>query len=112
MNFMLMDNSGNGLDAFSDEAQAIEAFVRLLKEDRSAALDVALLAFDDRGVAVGEPMVGADLLPETAVEVQLKDSGFRQIGGLTFSWTTISTLQRLLAPDVVGATGEGLALAS
>jgi len=111
MDYMLVDSTGNALDAFENEADALKAFVRLLKEDPAVALEVALFTFDERGVVVGEPTVGADLLPEAAVEVELDDASFRRVGGLTFSWTTITTLQRLLAPDVLGVTGDGLALA-
>ncbi len=111
MDYMLVDSSGNALDAFENEADALKVFARLLKEDKTVALEVALFSFDERGVVVGEPIVGADVLPEAAVEVELEDISFRRVGGLTFSWTTITAWQRLLAPDVLGITGDCLALA-
>ena len=109
MDYMLVDSTGNALDAFQDESLAIKAFAQLLNEDNAAAREVVLLAFDERGVAVGEPIVGADILPEAAVQLELNDVGFRRVG-LTFSWTA-TALQRLLVPDVVGVSGDSVALA-
>ena len=73
MDFMLMDSAGNALAAFETRPEAIKAFQMLLGDDPTAKDEVALLAFNRLGFAVGEPLVAADVSPDTAVEVAITE---------------------------------------
>ena len=102
MDYMLMDNFGNALEAFDDRDAAEKALIALINDDLDAAHEVALLAFDSRGVAVGEPVVAADLRPEMAVLLTLSDGRFRRVNGLTFSsWS--AGVMRVVQPLVANA---------
>ena len=90
MDYMLVDSYGNAVDAFTDRRAAEIALVGLVEEDHAAAHEVALLSFDGRGVVVGEPLVAADLQPESAIELSLEDARYRLVDGFGFtfsSWT-------------------------
>lgn len=102
MDYMLIDGYGNAVEAFQDRQAAETALLALVAEDHAAAHEVALLAFDSRGVAVGEPLVAADLQPESAVELEFEDARYRRMSGLTFSsWT--AEILRVVQP--VGPNG-------
>ncbi len=89
MDFMLMDSAGNALAAFETRPEAIKAFQMLLGDDPTAKDEVALLAFNRLGFAVGEPLVAADVSPDTAVEVAITGAQWCRIDGTTFSsWAT------------------------
>jgi hypothetical protein len=86
MDFMLMDTSGNAIDSYPRARDAEAALIALVDQDPSAAEEVALIAFDRRGVAVGEPVVVADLRPELAVELELEGEGQTRNGLTVLAW--------------------------
>jgi hypothetical protein len=108
MDYMLVDSSGNALDGFSDRDRAEAAFRQLLTEDPQAAYDVVLLTYDRRGVVVGEPVVAADLQPESAVRLVFEGDAYRRDEGLTFSSWSADALRTLLASAPAVVTGAEL----
>lgn len=98
MDYMLVDTTGNALDAFSDRTAAEKALLALVADDRAAASEVTLLAFDRRGVVVGEAIVAADLRPEAAVSIHFEGELYQQIEGLTFFGWPTETVRSFLTP--------------
>ena len=72
MDFMIFDSAGNAVEAFGrDQVAAAKALVAMVREDPDASRHLAILAFDEHGEAVGEPVTIADILPEMASTVML-----------------------------------------
>jgi hypothetical protein len=72
MDFMLVDSTGNAVDAFTDLEAAERALIALAADDALAAIHFAILAYNERGVAVGDPVVVADVRPEHAVRLEVE----------------------------------------
>ncbi len=82
MNYMIFDETGNAIDTFDDADSAHACLKRIVEDDPSAARELALFAFDDDGLAVGEPVIAADVAPDAAQQVTLFPS--------FFSWNAVS----------------------
>lgn len=65
MIFSIFDSTGNLVASYSDEAAARQALAGIVRDEPEAAGDVALLAFDDQGRAVGDAVHGTAVV-ETA----------------------------------------------
>jgi hypothetical protein len=61
MYYLLVDSQGASLDTFLARETALRAWHDLIRDDASAAEDVALLVCDDDGVAVERVGVDAAL---------------------------------------------------
>jgi hypothetical protein len=100
MDFMLLDSSGNAVDAFDTDAAAVHAFVALINHDPALARNIALIAFDDDGIAVGDPLIAADLMPDAVITAMVDGASWtklRDAAGATFiSWVgSVTTLTAL-----------------
>jgi hypothetical protein len=88
MNFMIVDSNGNALDAFESYSAARNELRAMAFEDPRAARDLALLTFNDNGLAVGEAVVAADVAPEVLGEISIISLGWHEVTAHTFSaWT-------------------------
>jgi hypothetical protein len=88
MNFVIMDSNGNALDAFESYAAARDELRNLAFADRDGARDLALLTFDENGLAIGDAVVAADVAPEVLNKLQIVSAGWREISCFTYSaWT-------------------------
>ena len=76
MDYMIMDSAGNALEAFESDAAAIAAMISIARSDASAAHHVAVIAFDEHGDAIGEPLTVADVEPEAATTVVLASASW------------------------------------
>lgn len=61
MRFMILDQTGNAVDAFDNGHDARAALRAMVIVDASSASELALVAFDEGGHAVGEPEIAADI---------------------------------------------------
>ena len=59
MTYGIFDSTGNLVESFGDEAAAREALERFAREDPTAVENLALLMFDDDGLAVREAVFPA-----------------------------------------------------
>jgi hypothetical protein len=67
MKYDIFDSTGNLVDSFDVEVDAREALERMARADSSAAEHLALITFDDEGIAVGEAVFAhGDSEPLTA----------------------------------------------
>lgn len=66
MDYMILDSAGNALASFQDEETAHATLYAMSQVEPLAAEDVALIAYGDDGLPVGEAMFIADApLPVT-----------------------------------------------
>lgn len=56
MNYSLFSSTGNLIDSFTDEAEALAALQRIVEAEPDAAEDVALFVADDAGAIVDVPI--------------------------------------------------------
>jgi hypothetical protein len=94
MDYMIMDSAGNAVEAFQSDAAAIAALVSIARSDAGAARHLAVIAFDEHGDAIGEPLTVADVVPEAATTVVLASA----------SWVLQTPLNWLATR--LGTTGE------
>lgn len=100
MNFMILDSNGNALDAFESYWAARDELRTMALDDPQAARDLALLAFDDDGLAVGEAVVAADVAPDVVSHVEIVSAGWHKVSGHTFSaWTESGSTDPLRSND-------------
>lgn len=66
MNFSIFD-SGNLVASYAEESAARDALAQLVADDLEAADEVVLIAFDDDGQPVGEPVLGSAVRPRQPV---------------------------------------------
>lgn len=83
MDFMILDSAGNAVESFDSERQAVRALVDMAEADSSAALHLAVLAFEDDGEPVGDPLTVADLRLEAASRLVMSGDYWTQRGTLT-----------------------------
>lgn len=75
MDYMIFDSTGDAIESFKVERRAIEALVERARGDVDAARELILLAFDRDGIAVGEAVTVADVLPEMATSMRVTVNG-------------------------------------
>lgn len=61
MHYVIVDGSGRSLDSWDDKGSALEAYAALIREEPKASEELAVLACDERGVAVER--IDADMRP-------------------------------------------------
>ena len=66
MTYMILDSSGNAINAYDDIVAARAALRAIVADDEGTADHVMLLAYDDGGNPVGEAVTVADLPTQTA----------------------------------------------
>jgi hypothetical protein len=66
MNFSIFD-SGNLVASYSDKQWALDALARLVDDDPGTADAVVLVAFDESGTQVGDPVLGSSVQSEQPV---------------------------------------------
>ena len=71
MDFMCFDSAGNAVESFDSEQAAASALIEMASHDLTAAQHLAILAFDEEGEAVGDPLTVADLRPDFATTLTL-----------------------------------------
>jgi len=110
MTFMIIDSTGNAIEAFEDVAQGREVLRAIVTNDPTAARELALIAFDDDGNAVGDPEIAADLgvAPEAAHQMTLADGIFSwfQVNAETFTalWPAGARMAQVPALNQQAAT--------
>jgi hypothetical protein len=91
MDFMIMDSAGNAIESFDSDSDAMDALIGFAEGDERTATELAVLAFDDEGELVGEPITVADLLPEAATKLTMAGGTWSYRSALTVSaWPTAS----------------------
>jgi hypothetical protein len=65
MTYAIFDSSANLVASYDDQETARQALIAIVQREPEAAEDVALLAFDDRGRAVGDALLGTSVLKAT-----------------------------------------------
>lgn len=68
MQYMIFDSAGNALASFDDEGRAHATLYSILRIEPDAAEHVALLAYDDDGMPVGDALTVFDVPPPVSVE--------------------------------------------
>ena len=68
MEYMILDSAGNALASFEDEASARATLHAMAMVEPDAADEIALLAYDEEGMPVGEALFAWDLSPAVTVE--------------------------------------------
>jgi hypothetical protein len=71
MDYMILDSAGNALASFEDELTARATLHAIAAVDPDAAEHVALLAYDDAGMPVGDALTVVDCDPPVSVEPSL-----------------------------------------
>jgi len=66
MEFMILDSAGNALAAFDDQLLARAALHAMVAVEPDAAEHVAMLAYDDEGMPVGDAVMAIDVPPPVA----------------------------------------------
>jgi hypothetical protein len=56
MHYVLLSSTGNLIDSYEDESKARVALQRIIDTDPGSAEDVALMAYGDDGMPVGNPV--------------------------------------------------------
>ena len=77
MKYVLLDSTGNLIDAFDAEEEARATLERIVQQDPEAAGDVALIVYDEAGVPAGPAVTLArpstppflEVLGQTEVEI-------------------------------------------
>lgn len=89
MDFMILDSAGNAVEAFATEHEAVSALAAMAENEPKVAQHLAVLAFDDAGEAVGEPLTVADVRPEAATTLTVSGEFLTRAGSLTVlaQWT-------------------------
>ena len=91
MDYMIMDSAGNAVEAFDSDAAAIAALVSIARSDADAAHHLAVIAFDEHGDAMGEPLTVADVEPEAATTVVLASATWVLQTPLNWLATSLAT---------------------
>ncbi len=55
MHYVLLSSTGNLIDSYEDESQALMALQRIVDAEPDAAEDVALMTYGDDGMPIGGP---------------------------------------------------------
>lgn len=71
MDYLLMDSAGNAVDSFDNWPDAVTVLREMVTERPSAALDLAILPFDDEGQPAGEATTAAEVVPAAAHRLEL-----------------------------------------
>jgi len=88
---MIMDSAGNAVDTFDSYAASVAALVSFARSDPEAAHHLVVIAFDQQGEAVGEPLTVADVEPEAAIRTVLTSVGWLLQTPLMWHSSLIST---------------------
>src|SRR5690242_159465 len=103
MDFMIMDSAGNAIESYDSDGGAMQALITFAENDARAAATLAVLAFDDAGELVGDPITVADLRPEAATKLTMAGDEWTYKSALSVSrWAGSSA-----APwkNILGAAG-------
>jgi len=100
MDFMIIDSAGNAVEAYDSEQEAVDALLSMAAEDNRVAAHLAVLAFDDQGEAIGEPVTVADTRPDMATTLTMSGDSwiFRESLTVLATWPRDSRI-----PPVLGA---------
>jgi hypothetical protein len=91
MDFMIMDTAGNTIESYDSEVAATRALLAFAQDDDQTATQLAILAFDDEGEAVGDPLTVADLSPEAATKLTMAGGSWTYKSALSVSrWSADS----------------------
>lgn len=63
MYYALIDSTGNLIDTYDSEGAAKAALAEFVRDEPEIADHVAVLAYDDQGEPVGEPLSGSSIEP-------------------------------------------------
>jgi hypothetical protein len=85
MDFMIMDTAGNAIESYDSDVAAMQALIALAQDDERIATQLAILAFDDEGYAVGDPLTVADLRPEAATKLTMAGASWTYKSALSVS---------------------------
>jgi hypothetical protein len=97
---MIFDSAGNAVESFETQADAVVALVDMAAQDTTVAQQLAVLAFDDEGEVVGEPITVADVRPDVATTLVMVGDSWLLRDRLTVvsRWPRASRI-----PPVLGA---------
>jgi hypothetical protein len=104
MDFMIFDSAGNAVESFETQRDAVVTLVDMAAQDPAVAQHLAVLAFDDEGEAVGEPITVADVRPDVATTLVMVGDSWLLRERLTVHsrWPRASRI-----PPVLGACQPG-----
>jgi len=64
MNYTIYDITGNMVDSYSEEREALGALEGIVGCDPEAAHEYALITEDDYGMPVGKAIIGSDIIQD------------------------------------------------
>ena len=110
MDYMILDSAGNALASFQDEETAHATLYAMSQVEPLAAEDVALIAYGDDGLPVGEAMFIAD----AAASGHLRGFGLRASRRAHVHWGKAALargVRRQLELDTCPGSAARIALA-